>query len=104
MLQANGVATGGLILLVMMVGPFSAAEPQFSCQLFRDASQDVQPKPIDLNATFGDRNKLSLKTGEGVVFVPRMTKNFVGEYFHYTGDVFLIYLSGQSPRLSSLRA
>jgi hypothetical protein len=116
MVRANGLAVGGLILLAMMVEPCGAAERQFSCKglLIRDASSDVQPKPIDLNVTFGERNKLSMKTGEGAVFTPRMisdnkiqlkfaTKEFVGEYFHYTGDLFLIYRSGQLARLNCLR-
>jgi hypothetical protein len=30
------------------------------------------------------------------------TKEFVGEYFHYTGDLFLIYPSGQLARLNCL--
>ena len=50
-------------------------------------------------------------TGEGAVLAPRTisdnkiqlkfaTKEFVGEYFHYTGDLFLIYPSGQLARLN----
>jgi hypothetical protein len=48
---------------------------------------------------------------DGKMLAPRMTSNnkiqlkfatreFVGEYFHYTGDLFLIYKSGQLARLS----
>jgi hypothetical protein len=115
MVHANGLATGVLILLVMMAGPCGAAERQYSCkgQLIRDASPGVQPTPIDLNVTLGERNKLSIKTGEGVVLAPRTvsdnkiqlkfeTKEFVGEYFHYTGDLFLIYPSGKLARLNCL--
>jgi len=113
MVQANGLAFGALISLAMMAGPCGAAERQFSCkgQLIRDASPDVQPKPIDLNVTLGEGKKLSMKTGEGAVFAPRTisdnkiqlkfaTKEFVGEYFHYTGELFLIYPSGQLARLT----
>jgi hypothetical protein len=113
MVQANGLATRALILLAMMAGPCGAAERQFSCkgQLIRGANPDGQPKPIDMNVTLGERSKLSLKTGEGAVLAPRTisdnkiqlkfaTKEFVGEYFHYTGDLFLIYPSGQLARLN----
>jgi hypothetical protein len=31
------------------------------------------------------------------------TKDFVGEYFHYTGDLFLIYHSGELARLTCSR-
>jgi hypothetical protein len=116
MVYANGLAIGSLVLLAMMVEPVDAADRQFSCkgQLIRDANPDVQPKPIDLNVTLGDGNKLSMKTAEGVALTPRMisdnkiqlkfsTKDFVGEYFHYTGDLFLIYHSGQLARLTCSR-
>jgi hypothetical protein len=67
-----------------------------------------------MNVTFGEWNKLSMKIGEGAVLAPRMisdnkiqlkfaTKEFVGEYFHYTGDLFLIYPSGRLARLNCLR-
>jgi len=117
MVQANGLATGDLILLAIMAGPCFAAERQYSCkgQLIRDASPDVQPKPIDMNVTLGEGKKLSMKIGEGAVLAPRTisdnkiqlkfaTKEFVGEFFHYTGDLFLIYPSGQLARLNCSRA
>jgi hypothetical protein len=113
MAHANGIAIGSLILLAMMVEPCASAERKYSCkgQLIRDANPDVQPTPIDLSVTLDERNKLSMKTGEGVVLAPRMisdnkiqlkfkTKEFVGEYFHYTGDLFLIYPAGKLARLT----
>ena len=65
--------------------------------------------------TLGDKNKLSVKTGDGKMLAPRITTNnkiqlkfatqeFVGEYFHYTGDLFLIYSSGKLARLNCSRA
>jgi hypothetical protein len=55
-----------------------------------------------------------MKTGDGKLLAPRITSNnkiqlkfetkeFVGEYFHYTGDLFLIYPSGRLARLSCSR-
>ena len=35
----------------------------------------VQPKPIDLNVTLGDNNKLSITTGDGKMLAPRITSN-----------------------------
>ena len=117
MAQASGLAIASLILLATMVGPCASAEQQFSCrgQLIRGESPDAQPKPIDLNVTLAEGNKLSMKTGEGTILSPRKisdnkiqlkfaTKEFVGEYFHYTGDLFLIYPSGQLARLNCLRS
>jgi hypothetical protein len=116
MAQANALAIGSLILLATMVEPCASAEQKFSCkgQLIRGASPDAQPKQIDLNVTLGEGNKLSMKTGEGMILSPRRisdnkiqlrfaTKEFVGEYFHYTGDLFLIYSSGELARLNCLR-
>ena len=118
MVQATRLAVGSLILLTMMVKPGGAAEQQFSCkgevvqQMTNPAG--VQPKPIDLNVTLGDNNKLSITTGDGKMLAPRITSNnkiqlkfatkeFVGEYFHYTGDLFLIYNSGPLARLNCSR-
>src|ERR1700761_7665513 len=112
MVRATRLAAGSLILLITMVGPGGAAEQQFSCkgQVVQGMiSPAVQPTPIDLNATLGENNKLSMITGDGKMLAPRITSNnkiqlkfatkeFVGEYFHYTGDLFLIYKSGELAR------
>lgn len=113
MTHTNEVVIGSLVLLTMMVEPCASAERQYSCkgQLIRDAGPGTQPTPVDLNVIQGEANKLSMKTGEGVVLAPRTisdnkiqlkfeTTEFVGEYFHYTGDLFLIYPSGQLARLN----
>jgi len=116
MARATGLAVGSLILLTMMVEPGGAAEQQFSCK--RQVVQEminpaVQPNPIDLNVTLGG-NKLSITTGDGKTLAPRITSNnkiqlkfatkeFVGEYFHYTGDLFLIYKAGPLARLNCSR-
>ena len=117
MVQATGLAVSTLILLTMMVKPGGTAEQQFSCkgQVVREITNPaVLPKPIDLNVTLGDKNKLSMTTPDGKMLTPRITSNnkiqlkfvtkeFVGEYFHYTGDLFLIYQSGSLARLNCSR-
>jgi hypothetical protein len=99
----------------MMVGPGGTAEQQFSCkgQLIDEGTNLTdQSNPIDLNLSLGDKNNLSMKAGDGKLLTPRITSNnkiqlkfetkeFVGEYFHYTGDLFLI--SGRLARLSCSR-
>ena len=99
-----------------MVGPGGAAEQQFSCkgQLIDEGTRLDQSNTIDLDLSLGDKNNLSMKTGDGKLLAPRITSNskiqlkfetkeFVGEYFHYTGDLFLIYPSGRLARLSCSR-
>jgi len=116
MVRATGMAAGGLILLTLLAEPAGAAEKQFSCkgQVVQGESDPAAPqKAIDLNVTLGD--KLSMKTGDGKMLAPRITSNnkvqlkfetedFVGEYFHYTGELFLIYPSGELARLSCSHA
>ena len=78
MVRATGLAAGSLILLTMMVKPGGAAEQQFSCQgqvVQEMANPAAQPKPINLNVTLGDKNKLSMTTGDGKVLAPRITSN-----------------------------
>jgi hypothetical protein len=101
----------------MMVGPGGTAEQQFSCkgQLIDEGTNLTdQSNPIDLNLSLGDKNNLSMKAGDGKLLAPRITSNnkiqlkfetkeFVGEYFHYTGDLSLIYPSGRLARLSCSR-
>jgi hypothetical protein len=117
--QVLRLVLGNLILLAITVEPGRAAEQQFSCKggiTHGEPSPNPldQPKPIDLNVTLGDENKLSIKTGDGKLLTPRITSNnqiqlkfeteaFVGEYFHYTGDLFLIYPSGELARLTCSR-
>jgi hypothetical protein len=114
MTQATGLGAGSLIVLTMMVEPGAAAEQRFACkgQAIREMTDPaVQPKPIDLHMTLGRKSKPSMTLADGKMLAPRMTSNnkiqlkfatkeFVGEYFHYTGDLFLIYKSGQLARLS----
>ncbi|WP_342729905.1 hypothetical protein [Bradyrhizobium sp. B117] len=118
MVQATRLAVGSLILLTTMVRPGGAAEQQFACkgQVVQEMTNPaVQPRPIDLNVTLGDKNKLSITTGDGKILAPRITSNnkiqlkfatkeFAGEYFHYTGDLFLIYNSGPLARLNCSRS
>jgi hypothetical protein len=114
MVRATGMAAGGLVLLALLAEPVGAAEQQFSCrgQVVQGVTDPAaQQKTLDLNVTLGDKSKLSMKTGDGKMLAPRITSNnrvqlkfatkeFVGEYFHYTGDLFLIYPSGELARLS----
>jgi hypothetical protein len=114
MVRATGMAAGGLVLLTLLAEPAGAADRQFSCKgqvIHGEADPAAPQKALDLNVTLGDENKLSMKTGDGKTLDPRITSNnklqlkfetneFVGEYFHYTGDLFLIYPSGELARLS----
>ena len=107
----------GLFFFATTIGQANTADQKFSCkgQVVQEMlNPAVQPKPIDLNVTIGDKNKMSMNIGEAKALSPRITSNnklqlkfatreFVGEYFHYTGDLFLIYNSGKLARLNCSR-
>ena len=117
MMRALGLAAGGLLVLITAVGPSAAAEQQFSCkgQVIQEMVNPAVPqKRIDFIIILSERNKLSIKTGDNKTLVPRVTSNskiqlkfvtkeFVGEYFHYSGDLFLIYRSGKLARMNCMR-
>jgi hypothetical protein len=119
MIQATRLAVGSCIFLITLVGVCVAAEQQFSCkgqviqEMPRPAGQP--PSPIDLSASLGSSRKMSLKIGDGKPLAASVTSNnklqlkfktsqFVGEYFYYSGDLFLIYNSGQLARLTCVRS
>src|SRR5262245_510894 len=117
MLRAFGLAASALSLLITAVGPSTAAEQQFSCkgQVIQEMANPAVPqKPIDFSVTLSEKNKMSIKTSDNKTLSPRITNNntiqlkfvtkeFVGEYFHYSGDLFLIYRSGQLARMNCTR-
>jgi hypothetical protein len=116
--RAISLALGGLIALAAATAPGRAAEQQFACKgqvVQGETMPGVAPKPIDMNFTLGERGKLALKLGDGKALSPRVTgnnkiqlkfatKEFIGEYFHYTGDLFLIYPSGLLGKLQCSHA
>ncbi len=78
MVQATQLAIWCLVLLAIAVKPGGAAEQQFTCkgQVIHEATNPAdQSKPIDLNVTLDDKNKLSMKTAEGKMLAPRITSN-----------------------------
>jgi hypothetical protein len=116
--RSIGLVVTGVIVLAVMATRGLAADQQFTCKgqvVQGETTQAGEPKPIDLNLTLGDKNKLSMKTGDGKSLSPHITSNnklqlkfatkeFVGEYFHYTGDLFLIYPGWKLARLSCSRS
>ena len=72
MMQKSGIAAGGLFLLTL-VGPSIAAEQQFSCKgqvMQQMTNPAVQPKPIDVEVVLGDKQKMSIKTGDDKTLLP----------------------------------
>src|SRR3979409_2303180 len=69
----------------------------------------MSPSPETLVLTLGPAQKVTLDLGKGMVNARKVsdnkiqlkfrTKDFEGEYFHYTGDLFFIYKSGHLMKL-----
>ena len=113
MIKATAFAAGGL-LLVTLVGASVAAEQRFSCKGGIIEPSGEQKASVDNNLRLDDNGKMSLKTSDDKTLASRIISNnkiqlkfttseFVGEFFHYTGDLFLIYKSGQLGRLNCSR-
>jgi hypothetical protein len=102
------------ITLVFMVTPASAADSlQFSCTGDMIEPAGLARAPKTLKAVFSPAtkvSKVSIDLGQGAMNAPVTsnnliqlkfhTKDFVGEYFYYDRDMFLIYKSGHLARLT----
>lgn len=111
MMKASALTASSFFLLTMFSGAVVAAEQQFSCK-----GQMIEPSgepkaPANLKLTLGDHGKATIEMGgneklnarvisDNKIQTKYQTKEFVGEFFHYTGDLFLIYKSGKLARLS----
>jgi hypothetical protein len=76
-------------------------------QMIEPTSKAASPKALQLTISSGTVG-VNLGTGDIATTVESnnniqlkfKTDEFVGEYFHYTGDLFLIYKSGHLARLT----
>jgi hypothetical protein len=105
--------TAGLIPIVVALTAIAAhAEEarQMTCTGVMIAPTAVEQTPKTVKLTLGPGRKIALDLGDGNVN-PLMvsdnkiqlkfrTKDFEGEYFHYTGDLFFIYKSGHLMRMT----
>lgn len=101
----------GLVMAVMMDAAHAAqASRQFSCGGNMIEPTGLVPSPKGGRLILSPANKISLDLGQGdlkgrvisdnKIQLKFSAKEFVGEFFHYTGDLFLIYKSGHLARLT----
>ena len=76
-------------------------------QLIEPTSKASSPKALQLTISsgkvgvdFGTGNIAANVESNNNIQLKFKTDEFVGEYFHYTGDLFLIYKSGHLARLT----
>src|SRR4029077_12497879 len=104
----------GFFALAAFDGTVIAAEQQFSCKGQMIAPTGEQTVPINLNLSLGGSNKTTIEmdgdkklnvrvTSDNNIQLKFQAKQYVGEFFHYTNDLYLIYKSGHLARLACWR-
>jgi hypothetical protein len=102
------------ITQLFMIGAACAAGSlQFTCSGDRIEPTGLARAPITLGVVFSPANhvsKVAVEFGQRTVNAPVMsntviqlkfrTTDFIGEYFYFTRDMFLIYKSGHLARLA----
>jgi hypothetical protein len=105
------IATVGLAMLVKMSAAYAAQAPQqFLCSGSMHQPTDLALSRKSGRLIIGPANEISLDLGQGDVKAGLVsdnkiqlkfsTKDFTGEFFHCTGDLFLIYKSGHFAKLA----
>jgi hypothetical protein len=102
-----------LIFGFTSIAVFAEDARQLKCSgtMIEPSAMSRSPETVIL--TLGPAQKLTLDLGQGAVNARKVsdnkiqlkfrTKDFEGEYFHYTGDLFLIYKSGHLMKLMCLK-
>jgi hypothetical protein len=101
----------GLALAAAMGGAHAAqASRQFSCSGYIQEPSGLAPSPKNGRLIISPTDKILLNLGQGDLKTSLIsdnriqlkfrTREFTGEFFHYTGDLFLIYKSGHFAKLA----
>jgi hypothetical protein len=103
----------GITLALVISAAHAADSLQLACSGDMIEPAGLAKAPKALTAVFSPANrvsKVSVDFGQGSVNAPVLsnnsvqlqfrTKDFTGEYFYYTRDMFLVYKSGHLARLT----
>jgi len=92
------------------IAVFAEDARQLTCSGTMIEPSAMSPSPETVVLTLGPAQKVTLDLGKGMVNARKVsdnkiqlkfrTKDFEGEYFHYTGDLFFIYKSGHLMKLT----
>jgi hypothetical protein len=107
------ILLAGITLALVISAAHGAESLRLTCSGDMIEPAGLASAPKALAATLSPANgvsKVSIDFGQGSVGAPVLnnnsvqlrfrTKDFVGEYFYYTRDMFLIYKSGHLARLT----
>ena len=99
-----------LIIAFFSIPAFAEDARQLTCSGTMIEPSAMFPSPETVVLTLGPAQKVTLDLGNGVVDARGVsdnkvqlkfrTKDFQGEYFHYTGDLFLHLQSGHLMKLT----
>ena len=107
--------TLGLAAILVMAqapgaGTAAAAATQFSCTGVKIEPVSMKQTPITVKLNLVSERKIALNldnsdvkntvTNDDPITLHFRTRDFTGEFFHYTNDLFLIYHSGHLAKLS----
>src|SRR5260370_31820821 len=102
--------TASLVIALFSIVAFGEDAREFTCSGTMIEASAMSPSPETVVLTLGPAQKVTLDLGKGVMNARRVsdnkiqlkfrTKDFEGEYFHYTGDLFFIYKSGHLMKLT----
>jgi hypothetical protein len=99
-----------LIIAFSSIAVIAEDAQQLTCSGTMIEPSAMSQSPETVMFTLGPAKKVTLDLGKGVVNARTVsdnkiqlkfrTKDFEGEYFHYTGDLFFIYKSGHLMKLT----
>ena len=111
--SASMLRTGMLASLIfgfISVAVSAEEAQQLMCTGMMIEPSAMSQSPETVTLTLGPAQKITLDLGQGAMNARRVsdnkiqlkfrTKDFEGEYFHYTGDLFFIYKSGHLMKLT----
>jgi hypothetical protein len=110
----RSIVLAAIIILSMNAAHAAEESLRFSCNGNMIEPTSLAPSPKSMQLVLGPAHKISIDLGQGdstaqetsnnKLQLKFRTKEFVGEFFHYTGDLFLIYKSGHLARLTCTKS
>ena len=113
MIRTVTLLVAASFIVGMMDGAQAVDSLKFNCTGDMFEPTGIAKAPITLTALFSPTNKVSkvsVDLGKGIINATVLsnnpiqlkfrTKDFTGEYFHFTRDMFLIHKSGHLARLT----
>jgi hypothetical protein len=110
MIRLSTIVSAVILACSIAAGNAEAAAPQFSCTgvKIEPASQAQSPMTVKLDPVsahkmtinLGSSDLKSTVTSDDQITLKFRTKDFTGEFFRYTNDLFLVYRSGHLAKLA----